>query len=78
MPPIYRRHCLKRGAWKLKGELGDKKGVFEGVIDTLMQTMWLPLLLEILDDMCIVIICCPCCGITNFEINLIFHIKSFS
>ena len=31
--------------------------------------VWLPLLLEMLGDMCIVIICCPVCDVINFEIN---------
>ena len=38
---------------------------------------WLPLLLEILANMCIVIICRPVCDIINFEINLGFLIKPF-
>ena len=36
---------------------------------------WLPLLLEILGDMSIVTICCPICGVINFEINRSFFIK---
>ena len=31
---------------------------------------WLPIFLEILDNICIVIICCPVCDVMNFEINL--------
>ena len=38
---------------------------------------WLPLLLEILDNICIIIICCPVCDVINFEINLSFPIKPF-
>ena len=38
---------------------------------------WLPLLLEILGNMCIVIICYPVCGVINFEINLSFLITPF-
>ena len=37
-------------------------------------TAWLPLLLEILGNMYIVIACLPGCGVTDFEINLIFLI----
>ena len=33
---------------------------------------WLPLLLEILNNMYIVITCCPVCDVINFEINLSF------
>ena len=38
---------------------------------------WLPLLLEILCNMCITIVCFPGCGVINFENNLIFLIKTF-
>ena len=38
---------------------------------------WLPLLREIIDNMCIVIICQPACDVTNFEINLVLVIKPF-
>ena len=37
---------------------------------------WLPLLREILSNMCITIVCKPDCDI-KFEINLIFPIKLF-
>ena len=37
----------------------------------------LPLLLEILGNMCIAIVCFPVCDIIHFEINLIFLIKPF-
>ena len=36
-----------------------------------------PFLLEILDNICIKIVSKPGCDVINFEINLIFHIKSF-
>ena len=39
--------------------------------------VWLPLLLEILGNMCIAIVCFPLCDVTDFEINLIFLIKPF-
>ena len=39
---------------------------------------WLPLLLEILVNMCIANLCQPGCDVTEFEINLIFLIKPFS
>ena len=39
---------------------------------------WLPLLLEILVNMCIAIVRQPGCDVTNFEMNLIFIIKPFS
>ena len=38
---------------------------------------WLLLLLDILGNMCIVIICCPVRDTINFEINLSFLIKLF-
>ena len=38
---------------------------------------WLPLLLEILDNMCIAVVCYPGCDIMDFEINLIFLIEPF-
>ena len=38
----------------------------------------LPLLLEMLGNMCIVLVCFPGCDIINFEINLGFLIKPFS
>ena len=43
---------------------------------TLCYIAWL-LLLEILGNMCIVIICCPVCDVINFEINQSFLIKPF-
>ena len=39
---------------------------------------WLTLRLEILGNMCIVIICCPLCNAINFEINLSFFVKPSS
>ena len=39
---------------------------------------WLPLLLEILVNMCIAIVCWPGCDAIDFKINLIFLIKPFS
>ena len=39
--------------------------------------VWLPLLLEILDNMFIAIVCFPGCDVKNFEINVIFLIKPF-
>ena len=39
---------------------------------------WLPLLLEILGNVCIVIICYPVCDVINFEIKVSFAIKPFS
>ena len=38
---------------------------------------WLPLLHEILGNMCIAIVCFQGCDVTNFETNLIFLIKPF-
>ena len=38
---------------------------------------WLPLLLEILGNMCIAIVCYPGCDVMDFEINLIILIKPF-
>ena len=39
---------------------------------------WLPLLLEILGNMCIVIFSFPCCDVTDFEISLGFLTKAVS
>ena len=39
---------------------------------------WLPLLLEILGNMCIVIISCSVCDVINFKINQSLLIKPFS
>ena len=39
--------------------------------------VWLPLLLEILINICIAIVWEPDCDVTNFEINFVFLIKSF-
>ena len=39
--------------------------------------VWLLLLLEILDNKCIVIISCPVCDVINLEINLSFLTKPF-
>ena len=38
---------------------------------------WLLLLLEMLGDLCIVIICCPVFDVTSFEINHSFLFKPF-
>ena len=37
--------------------------------------VWLPFIREILNNMCIVILCKPGCDIINFKINIIFLIK---
>ena len=39
--------------------------------------VWMPLLLEIMDNICVVIICEPGCDVIKFQINLIFLIKLF-
>ena len=39
--------------------------------------VWFPLLLKVLDNMCIAIFGFPGCGAITFEINLIFFIKLF-
>ena len=39
--------------------------------------VWLPLLLEILGNMCIIIVCWPGCDVINSKINLIFLINLF-
>ena len=39
--------------------------------------VWLPLLLEILGNMCIAIVYYPGCDVMGFEINLIFLIEPF-
>ena len=37
--------------------------------------VWLPLLCEILGNMCIAIVCKPSCDVMNFEVNLVFLIQ---
>ena len=37
--------------------------------------VWLPLLFEILDDMCVANVCFPGCDVINFEISLILLFK---
>ena len=44
-------------------------------INSLNFTFWLPLLLEILNNMCIVIVCCPICDVIDFEFRHSFLIK---
>ena len=39
--------------------------------------VWMSLLLEIMDNICVVIICQPACDVIKFQINLIFLIKLF-
>ena len=39
--------------------------------------VWMPLFLEIMDNICVVIICQPGCDVIKFQINLIFLIKLF-
>ena len=39
--------------------------------------LWLPLRLQILDNMCVEIVCFPSIDVKNFEIKLISLIKSF-
>ena len=38
---------------------------------------WLPLLRQILGNMCIAIVCYPGCDVMDFEINLIFLMEPF-
>ena len=40
--------------------------------------VWLPFLLEMLGNMCALIICCPFCDVIDFEINHSPLIKTFS
>ena len=39
--------------------------------------VWMPLFLEIMDNICVVIICQPGCDVIKFQINIIFLIKLF-
>ena len=39
--------------------------------------VWLPFIIEILDNMCIAIVCEPDCDVMNFEVNLIFLVEPF-
>ena len=39
--------------------------------------VWLPFIIEILDNMCIAIVCKPDCDVMNFEVNLIFLVEPF-
>ena len=40
--------------------------------------LWLPLLLEIFGNMCILIVCYPVCDVISFEIYLSYPVKLFS
>ena len=42
-----------------------------------MFIVLLPLLFKILENICVVIICCPVCDVKNVEINLSFLIMTF-
>ena len=46
-------------------------------IDCLNFIVWLPLFVEILGNMCIVIIYCPVCDVINCEVNLCFLSNCF-
>ena len=46
-------------------------------INWLNFIVWLPLIRDILGNICIVIICEPCWDVMKFEANLIFLIKPF-
>ena len=39
--------------------------------------VWLPFIIEILDNMCTAIVCKPDCDVMNFEVNLIFLVEPF-
>ena len=39
--------------------------------------VWLPLLLEVLGNICVAIVCFPGCDVINLKINLIYRIKPF-
>ena len=54
----------------------SKKSHFSFYIP-LTDQISLSLLYEILDNICIVIICCPVCDVINLEIDLSFPIKTF-
>ena len=57
-----------------------KKNISQGIIDHINWsnfTVWLPLLLEKLGNICIVIICFQVWDAANFEINHSFLIKPF-
>ena len=53
------------------------KTFYHAIFYQLNFIAWLPLLFEILDNIWIVIICCPVCDAINFEINHNFLIKPF-
>ena len=38
---------------------------------------WFSLLVGLLGNICIAIVCYPCCDVMDFEINLIFLLESF-
>ena len=74
--------CLLQSLFKNQKEVRDK---FPCLIFCMIfeekyfscYIAWLPLLREILGNMCIVIACLPGCDVINFEINLIVLIKPF-
>ena len=64
--------------WKEKAKLEKYFSCYLLIIGhILLSIAWLFLLLEILVNICIVIVCQSGCGVINFEINLIFLIKPF-
>ena len=52
-----------------------KKNVFHVIFYRPNFIFWLPLLFEILGNICFVIICFQVCDVINFEINLSFLMK---
>ena len=56
-----------------------KKNIFHTLKSTNCPNfiVWLPLLREILENICMIIVSYPGCDVINFEINFIFLIKPF-
>ena len=54
-----------------------KKNISHIIFYWVNSIAWLPFLLEMFGNMCIVIICFPVCNVINFEINLNLFIKLF-
>ena len=55
-----------------------KKGISHIIFNWPKFIVWLPLLLEILGNMCVAVTFCPACDILKFEISHSFLIKPFS
>ena len=63
---------------KQRVKVNEAYSSWKDIIFGVPFVVWLPLLLEILRNMCIVIVYSPGCDDINLEINLIFLIKNLN